>query len=423
MKTRLTSLGVAAAALCAAAAPASATITPRASTIIDANAIAQAIAQNPAQVVGASFTAAPGVAGQPATLPGNEANAIGNNAPVLASFPFDGPTYGILTSGRASLVDDPNADGSNGANNNGASPPGRGTNAFDVSTLKVDVNVPAGKNCVAMGYRFLSEEFPEFVGSSFNDAFVAEVDSTSWTTSAAGSESSITAPNDFATASGRVSVNGVGPTAVSPAESVGTTFDAATGLVDTKTVITPGPHSIYLSIFDQSDHIYDSAVFMDRLAFITEDPSTCKPPKVADTPAPPPASGPVPTPAPPSNAFGIGSSITFSKSGTAVVITLNAPGPGTFTGTDAAAAGSARASAVASATKKKALIKPARAVAQKAGPVKMTVKLSSAGKKVLKKKGKVKVKVAITFTPNGGKPATQIKALTFKKKKAVRHRR
>ncbi|WP_442940262.1 hypothetical protein [Nocardioides sp. B-3] len=32
-------------------------------------------------------------------------------------------------------------------------------------------------NCmVGMDFRFLSEEFPEYVGSSFNDAFIAEMD-------------------------------------------------------------------------------------------------------------------------------------------------------------------------------------------------------------------------------------------------------
>ena len=169
----------------------------------------------------------------------------------------------------------------------------------DATTLRVDVNVAPGRSCLALSYRFLSEEFDEFVGSQFNDAFVAELDQSTWTTDPATNELSV--PDDFATKAGGkpVSVNGVGPTSVNPLEAAGTIFDAATGLVTTKTPVTPGPHSVYLSIFDQSDHIYDSAVLLDRLAFIDEPPTTCKPPEVAVIPPPPPAP---PAPAPPAPA-------------------------------------------------------------------------------------------------------------------------
>lgn len=92
----------------------------------------------------------------------------------------------------------------------------------------------------ALGARRPREEFDEFVGTEFNDAFIAEVDQSTWTTS--GTE--VLAPNDFATnTSGEgVTVNGVGPVAVTEAESAGTTYDAATGLVTTKTPITSGAH-------------------------------------------------------------------------------------------------------------------------------------------------------------------------------------
>ncbi len=45
----------------------------------------------------------------------------------------------------------------------------------------------------------------------------------------------------------------------------GTTFDGATRLLRASTPITPGRHRLYLSIFDQGDRIYDSAVFLDNL--------------------------------------------------------------------------------------------------------------------------------------------------------------
>ncbi|MBM3667988.1 MAG: hypothetical protein FJW90_11040, partial [Actinobacteria bacterium] len=105
----------------------------------------------------------------------------------------------------------------------------------------------------------LSEGFPEFVNAGFNDGFVAELDATSRLTA----NQKITAPLDFAAGCGdQVSVDTVGPTIVDPVNSVGTTYDAATKTLTAKTVVTPGAHSVYLSVFDAGDHIYDSAVFL-----------------------------------------------------------------------------------------------------------------------------------------------------------------
>jgi hypothetical protein len=185
--------------------------------------------------------------------------------------------------------------------------------------------------------------------------------------------------------------------------------------VTTKTPITPGAHTIFLSIFDQGDSIYDSVVMLDRLAFITEDPSTCKPPEVPVIVPPPAPPGPapfVPAPLPPNDINVPGGSVTFSNG--AVTLTVTVPGPGTLNAAQAPAAGAARASIAA---KKKKLIKPAKKTVAKAGKVKLKIKLTKAGKKQLKKNKKLKVRVAITFTPTGGSPNTEVAKITIKKKK------
>ena len=110
--------------------------------------------------------------------------------------------------------------------------------------------------------------------------------------------------------------------------------------------------------------------------------------------------------------------MTF-RNGSATV-TVNVPGPGVVTAADASSAASSRR-ATAAAKKKKALIKPARAVATKAGPVKLKIKPTKAGKKVLRKKHKLKVRLAITFTPTGGSPRTEVSKLTIKVKKHKKH--
>ena len=73
-------------------------------------------------------------------------------------------------------------------------------------------------------------------------------------------------PLDAKTRDGKlVSVNGTGIARVSRAAAKGTTYDAATGKLRASTRVTPGPKILNLSIFDQGDRQYDSAVFVDRL--------------------------------------------------------------------------------------------------------------------------------------------------------------
>ena len=93
--------------------------------------------------------------------------------------------------------------------------------------LKIDLNVPAGVNCLSsFDFRYLSEEYPEFVGSAFNDAFIAELDNSTWTTNG----SDIDAPNNFAfdPANNEISINAAGVTSMTSGFAVGTTYDGAT---------------------------------------------------------------------------------------------------------------------------------------------------------------------------------------------------
>ena len=384
-----------------------------------AKKIGAAIIANPAQLTGASLPEWPfdeeveeeEAPPWPVGLGSNEAPPPAG----LTGFPTAGNEFGILSSGdvhtiASTLFND--SESTSTAYEDQTALTERG-DAFDWTTLKLDVEVPGGDNCLALDYRFLSEEFPEFVGSEFNDAFVAEIGSSTWTV---GESGDLSRPNDFASSleGTPISVNGVGPAAVTPQEAEGTYFDAATGLITTKTPITPGAHSIYLSIFDASDHIYDSAVFLDNLRFINEDPSTCRPPTSAELQPPPPG-------APPSNEFSVGPHVKFKNGGTKATITVNVPGPGTVTATQAtgtASASAARASASsarADRKKKKKMLIPATVHAAAAGAVKVTVKLTGPAVKLLAKKRKLTVPVKITFTPTGGTPASHVLKLTFKK--------
>lgn len=213
--------------------------------------LSQALAADPATVTGASFV----------TRPPSGVSSTAIAAGTLAEFPRAGSDFAIMSTGDPRLADDGNFSGSSGNNLGGGSR--RGNTDRDVTILKTDLAVPAGANCLTIEFRFFSEEYPEYVGSSFNDAFIAELDTLTWRTSG----SAITAPGNFAfdPLGDVISINAAGDTSMTRDLAAGTTYDGATAVLGAATPITPGAHSLYLSIFDQADNIYDSAAFLDNL--------------------------------------------------------------------------------------------------------------------------------------------------------------
>ena len=248
-----TSLAVSALAL-AGAGQAAAAVSPT----NNPQTIAESMVADQSALTGASFLELP-----PVGTPTGTATKFNPEQPAQSRFPTDGSDFGILTSGNVSFADDPNDSPATSANNDGG--PRRGTSDLDVVVLKVDVVVPQDKNCMSVDFGFYSEEYPEYVGSSFNDAFIAELDQSTWTT--AGSQ--IIAPNNFARdeAGQVVSINSSGGTSMNPANALNTTYDGATRTLAATSPVTPGAHSVYLSIFDQGDQVLDSAVFLDNLKF------------------------------------------------------------------------------------------------------------------------------------------------------------
>lgn len=180
----------------------------------------------------------------------------------LAGFPRSGNSFLILSTGNATSADHKNSAPDTSHNNGG--PTIRGSR--DVTIFRMNLQVPKGANCLSFRFRYLTEEFPEFVKSEFNDAFIAELDDTTWNTNSINSPK-IDAPGNFAFGpQGKlISVNGAGDTSVSAAEAKGTTYDGASRILRASTRITSGKHRLYLSIFDQGDRQFDSSVFVDKL--------------------------------------------------------------------------------------------------------------------------------------------------------------
>lgn len=218
--------------------------------------LATAITGTPGVVTGSGWV----------TTPADAASMVGTTA--AAGFPTSGASYGVISNGAASSLTAPNDSESLSTDLAGGNL--RGDTDFDVSVLRVDLDVPQGSNCLSIDFRFLSEEFPEFVGSAYNDAFIAELDSSTWSTSG----SQISAPDNFAfdPAGSVISVNASGQTSMSSQQAAGTTYDGATPLLRASTPVAPGAHSLYLSIFDQGDTVYDSTVLLDNVVVAALEP-------------------------------------------------------------------------------------------------------------------------------------------------------
>ena len=262
---------VAAAVLAVAAVPAGATITP---VTHDTQGSLQAVQAAAAS----SFT----VGGQGAFfLPAALGNSVGIGMTGVPGFPRDGNTFLVLSTGDAVLGDQadrsgvfPSVDDSGGPDRT------RGDTALDDTVIQTGFNVPlspAGAplaTCLSFDVRFLSEEYPDRIASVFTDAFVAELDTSPWTTSG----SSISATNSFASLPfGRpLTIQSGGPAAMSPAEAAGTPYGAATPVMRAQVPVpaTVSTRLLFLSLFDHGDRAYDSAAFIDNLR-LTTPPGTC----------------------------------------------------------------------------------------------------------------------------------------------------
>ena len=210
-----------------------------------------------------------------ATTPEDETDCpTGVADTALAGFPTNGATFGIITSGNAALADDANTNPNSGTGW-GQAATAIGPGAFDSQVVRIDLGA-AGGNCLAFDFRFLSEEFPEFVNSGFNDAFIAQLNT--WSVTADPATQTLTAPGNFAAGAGDViSVDASGPSTMTADLAAGTTYDGATLRLIARTPVAPGStNTLYLTIFDQGDDIYDSAVFVDNLRYETLAAGQCK---------------------------------------------------------------------------------------------------------------------------------------------------
>jgi len=205
--------------------------------------------------------------------------------------PFAGPDFTVLSTGIAWDTTDPLYASTSGPHSQNmdstilhpdpqtTAPVGCGSadeaEVNDYSEVSLTLQVPANAQAFSFDFNFMSIEFPEFVCTSFDDTFLALLESEAFT----GNVS-------FDAMGSRVSIN-VGffnvcattsdPACTGEAELIGTGFEAGaeggggTGWLTTTAPVVPGEKiKLTFMIFDEGDHILDSTVLLDNFRWELE---------------------------------------------------------------------------------------------------------------------------------------------------------
>jgi hypothetical protein len=387
MKARIALAIGATLAVCAFAAPAAQAVAGTPTT--DPSALGSAlIPPSNFDLATSGWAQQPLIDASDPTVPGITTATV-NEA--LFEFPTGGANFFALSSGAVERAYQPAFIGGTSAFQSPPGAPDRG-DANDVSIFKLGVIVPAGGDCLTFDYRFFSTEDPLDV---YNDGFLAQLDRSDWSISSDPSRA-ITAPGNFAlTDTGApASVHGFGA-ALTPENAAGTSQGAGTPTRKATTPITAGVHQLYLSIFDGNDHAGDTAALVDNVHVGTTANGAC---------------GALI----PSNVIALGA---FKTGKGTASLAATFPGPGAVTVYDAKGPAVTIAKAKKKKKKKIALIKKTTTEIAAAGLVTLKIAPTAAGKAILKKTGKLKVKLAIVFKPTGGTANTVYKTVTVKAKK------
>jgi len=135
---------------------------------------------------------------------------------------------------------------------------GAGGAAEDLVTFSMTMQVPEDANSLFYEFYFLSAEYPDFVGSDFNDKFEANVTGSAWTGNAAVDR----AGNVISVNSGLIIVT-------DPADLNGINFGdgrgGGTGWLLNAIPVTAGEEvTLELTVYDEGDGIYDSGALLDN---------------------------------------------------------------------------------------------------------------------------------------------------------------
>jgi hypothetical protein len=182
-------------------------------------------------------------------------------------FPTAGDTFAILSTGLAESADDPNNVGNLTGVLNGL----KNSQGKDLVQLTLTLTPPEGMTSLNFDFAFYSDEFPEWINSAYNDAFIAELGPAPFESGIIIEDNKISSPHNFAfDPNGEViSINAAfGFDPDNPNPNTNTTYDGTSGLLRATACLPDNLGDkkvvLILSITDLGDNLYDSAVFLDN---------------------------------------------------------------------------------------------------------------------------------------------------------------
>jgi hypothetical protein len=210
---------------------------------------------------------------QQLTIPGqyastaNPANDPGQLPAPLTPMPVD---PGLMID----CVADPDLIGSGDCSNTIKEQWSQGNGAYDYAEMRITGEVPGGATGFSYNLAFFSTEYPVFYQSSFNDMYIAWLESEKWTGNVSfdemGRPISLNAGFlDYKDAPNQFDCPGV---CMAP-ELQGTAMQmhAGTKWLTTSAGVEPGEDfTLVFAIFDLSDNILDSVVILDNFAWNCE---------------------------------------------------------------------------------------------------------------------------------------------------------
>jgi hypothetical protein len=195
----------------------------------------------------------------------------------LLGFPRQGGLFGVMSTGDADSVEPGNDQSTFLSGAFGGEGYSESNSLNDLTRISIDLAPPLGTECLSIDLRFLSEEFPDYIGSQFNDAFLAELNPDPATDSwSVGESNVISAPLNFAAAPAAgdqlkpvLSINTTNAGWFSSEYAAGSPFNGGSTLLRATTPIADDATvaELVLTIFDQGDQSFDSAVLLDALTF------------------------------------------------------------------------------------------------------------------------------------------------------------
>lgn len=168
-----------------------------------------------------------------------------------------------LSSGKAANMGNQQPGENTGTS--GADPDGSVGTVYDLCGFTVKLKVPANAKGMAFDFIFFSAEYPEYVGSSFNDSFNVMLNSTNFNGNVA-----------FDSNGNPISINNVLFNTFGNALA-GTGYQnnigGSTGWLTTTVPLVPGETiTLRFVVYDEGDHIYDSDVLVNNFRWLEFQP-------------------------------------------------------------------------------------------------------------------------------------------------------